>query len=387
MQSHAEDTAGFAARYSLNMNILVLCTSPGLGGLELYAEQEWQYLQQAGYECHFIVADNGRLAQRNRGTSGPIFYLRRNAKFFPLINALKLAQYINRYHIDVIHMHWGNELNFAALAKRFSLKLFRHRVKLIYTRHMGITRSKKDFMHAFFYRQVDMMLTISRQVEKEAHTWLPLADDQIKLLYLGVADKTANKPVCNGLPERIKQSQFSVALFGRIEYGKGQHVLIETMVLLANRKLNISATFIGQVIDNDYFEKLKQSVKKNGLEDRIAYLDFIDNPMAVMPCFDVVVLLTYCETFGLVLVEAMRAGVAVIGTDAGGVPEIIEHNKSGILIPPGDAGALAGELARLCGDADLKNQLARAGKSRADREFNAELHFNKLENLLTMGGV
>ncbi len=369
------------------MKILVLCTSPGLGGLELYAEREWQYLQQAGYECHFAIAGNGRLAQRNRHTSAHIFHLPLNNKFSPLVSALKLARYISRNHIDIVHMHWGKELNLAALSKRFSWTLFRRRLRLIYTRHMGITRSKKDFVHAFFYCQVDMMLTISKQVEKEAHTWLPLAGDQIKLLYLGVADKTVDKPDCNGLPERIKNSQFKVVLFGRIEHGKGQHVLVEAMALLANRKLDISATFVGQVMDNDYFEKLKQSVKKNDLEDRIACLDFIDNPMAVMPCFDVVVLLTYCETFGLVLVEAMRAGVAVMGTDAGGVPEIIEHNKTGMLIPPGDAGALADELATLYDDADLKNQLARAGKSRADRDFNTELHFNLLENLLITGGV
>ncbi len=369
------------------MKILILCISPGLGGLELYAEREWRYLQQAGHECHFVVAVNGLLAQRNRDSSGHIFHLSLKSKFFPLVSALKLARYITSNHIDIVHMHWGKELNLAALAKQFSRKLFRHRVKLIYTRHMGITRSKKDFMHTFFYGQVDLMLAISKQVEKEAHTWLPLDKEQIKLLYLGVADNSVNEPDCSGLPEKIKQAQFKVVLFGRIEYGKGQHLLIEALARLAVRNMNINATFVGQVMDDDYFKKMKRTVKKYRLDERITYLGFVDNPMAVMPCFDVVVLLTYCETFGLVLVEAMRAGVAVIGTNAGGVPEIIEHEKSGLLVPPGNSDALASTLSRLYKNEGLRKKLAVSGKKKADREFNSELHFSKLEHLLSAGKI
>ncbi|VAX10263.1 hypothetical protein MNBD_GAMMA25-39 [hydrothermal vent metagenome] len=362
------------------MKILVLCTSPGLGGLELYAEREWKYFQQQGYECHFSIAEEGRLAQRNGQSSPHLVCFSRQGKLFPFMTALKLARYIDRNKIDVIHMHWGKELNLAGLAKWFS----RRKPKLFYTRHMGITRPKKDFVHRFFYAQIDRVLTISKQVEKEAQDFLPLSREQITLLYLGVEDKTVDRPDCNGLSEDIKKSQFKVALFGRIEHGKGQHILVEAMMLPRIRNLDISATFIGQVMDGNYFDKLKKSVKQNGLEDRVAYMDFVDNTMAVMPCFDVVVLLTYCETFGLVLVEAMRSGVAVIGTDAGGVPEIIEHRKTGMLVSPGDAAGLAEVLEELYHNDKLKFGLAQAGKNRADKEFNNERHFSKLEQLLTV---
>ncbi len=365
------------------MKILVLCTSPGLGGLELYAEREYQYLQQAGHDVYFVVARTGRLAQRNRKRSIPAFYLPRQSKLFPLINALKLARYIDVKDIDIIHMHWGKELNLAGLAKWFS----RRKPILFYTRHMGITRSKKDFVHRFFYRQVNRVLTISKQVEKEVHAFLPLGREQVTLLYLGVADKTVEQVDCSGLPESIKKSQFKIALFGRIEYGKGQHILIDAMAQLVSKKLDVSASLVGQVMDNRYFDKLKQSVIKYKLDKHVSHLGFVDNAMAVMPCFDVVVLLTYCETFGLVLVEAMRAGVAVVGTDAGGVPEIIKHEKTGMLIPAGDAVALAKVLTELYFDKELKQRLARAGKNRADRKFNEQQHFNKLEQLLMANDI
>ncbi len=363
------------------MKILVLCTSPGLGGLELYAEREWKYLQQQGHECYFVIAKHGRLAQRNRQVSRNILFLPRQSKLFPLINARRLARYIDRNNIDIMHMHWGKELNLAGLGKWFS----RRRPQLFYTRHMGITRSKKDILHRFFYQQVNRMLTISKQVEIEAHQFLPLAKEQISLLYLGVADKTVEQPGCESLLENIMKRPFKIALFGRIEHGKGQHILVEAMAQLVERGLDVSATFIGQIMDPRYFEKLKQTVKKYSLDDRIAYRDFVDNTMAVMPCFDVVVLLTYCETFGLVLVEAMRAGVAVIGTDAGGVPEIIEHEQTGLLIAPGDASALSDAVTGLYENPELKNRLALAGKEKADREFDEKLHFNRLEKLLIAG--
>jgi len=360
------------------MKILILCTSPGLGGLELYAEREWNYLQQQGHECHFVITEKGRLAQRNKQSSSSIFKLSQQGKLFPFINALKLARYLDRNDIDIIHMHWGKELNLAGLAKWFC----KRKPKLFHTRHMGITRSKKDLVHRFFYAQVDRVLTISKQVEKEAQEFLPLDKEQITLLYLGVEDKTVDQPDCTALSENIKKSQFKVALFGRIEHGKGQHVLAEAMALPSIRKLDISATFFGQVMDRNYFDKLKQSINQNGLQDRVTYMDFVDNTMAVMPCFDVVVLLTYCETFGLVLVEAMRSGVAVIGTDAGGVPEIIEHRKTGMLVSPGDASGLAELLVELYHNDKLKLTLAQAGKNRADEKFSHEQHFKKLEKLL-----
>ncbi len=101
-----------------------------------------------------------------------------------------------------------------------------------------------------------------------------------------------------------------------------------------------------------------------------------------MSAFDVVVLATKQETFGLVLIEAMRNGVAVIGTNAGGVPEIIDDGKTGLLIEPDDAAGLEQCLLRLIQDAQLRESLAKVGKQKADQMFSQEQHYNRLCELM-----
>jgi len=359
------------------MNVLVVCTSTGRGGLELYARREVRFLVgEAGVNCHLVAQKDSCIAECVTDDGVTPLYLKWRFKAMPLFSAMKLACYIDDNEIDLIHFHWGNDLPFVAIAKYFS----KRKPKLVYTRHMAITRHKKDFYHRFIYGQLDLVLTVSNQVRKEAVMYLPLEPLQIKLLYLGVAAANVEK-----VAERRAQFKgiannhaFNIGMFGRIEHGKGQHLLVEAMVVLAERGLDVSAMIIGHVMDQSYFDQLKKTIEEKGLSKRFEFVDFINNPMEVMPCFDVVTLLTYCETFGLVLVEAMRAGVAVIGTNAGGVPEIIIDNETGLLIPPGDVTALAEVLARLYDDETFKKSLAHNGQQRGDTLFDEANNFNAL---------
>mgnify|MGYP000607183154 CR=1 FL=1 len=131
-------------------------------------------------------------------------------------------------------------------------------------------------------------------------------------------------------------------------------------------------------MDETYFQDLKDSIKKNNLESNILYLGFHNNPTSIMPCFDVVILATKCETFGLVLPEAMRAGVAVVGSNCGGVPEIIEHEKTGLMFETENGEDLTIQLSKLVDDKDFCSRLASAGKIDADERFSEEKHFKKL---------
>lgn len=362
------------------MNILILCTSGDLDGLELYAERELRSLQELGHTCYFAVQKKGQWARRLRISRERCLFVWPHWKVLPLVTATKLARYIGANEIDLIHTHWSKDIALAVLAKSLS----RRRPKLVYSLHMGISRSKKDLYHRFFYSRIDHVLVVSRQVEKAAYDYLPLTPNRISLLYLGVpaTDKSEQLKNSTLLPDQFVGHPFRIGMFGRIEHGKGQHLLIEAMAELVNDGFEGGAMITGHVMDEHYFNQLKKSVDDAEISDNISFEGFIGHPLLAMSCCDVVVLLTYCETFGLVLVEAMRQGVAVIGTNAGGVPEIITDNQTGLLIPPGDSSALAKSLRRLYENETLRLQLANNGKLKADEVFDEDVHFHKLNNIL-----
>jgi len=362
------------------MNIMQLCLSPNLGGLELYMYRSARALADED-KVIAVVNPDGMLKPRLGGLDVEIIDFVNGFSPFPVLAARRLAGLIDQQGVEVMHIHWAKDLPLAALAKYFS----RQKPRLVYTRQMVITRPKRDAYHRFLYSQVDTILTITEQLGVTMRGFLPEADrHKVVTLYYGVeapaevleaAAKDALRQEHGFSPE-----QFVVGLFGRIKEYKGQHLLIEALEEAKAKGQEMAALVVGKTIEPDYLESLKTTVRDQNLS--VTFLDFVDDPQRLMQICDCVLLSTYEETFGLVLAEAMRAGVAVVGSDRGGVPEIIEHEKSGLLFHSGDSHSLAQALLQLKQDAVLREQLAMQGKEKADRVFNVEQHFHKLRQLL-----
>ena len=357
------------------MKILEVCMSRGFGGLELYVLKVAKFLNDNHYNYSVLARKNSFMASKlndnhiSSKTFSSVFHL------FPLFSALKLAIYIRANKIDVLHVHWGKDLLFVVLAKVLS----RRKVKLVYTRHMALTRKKDDFYHRFLYRNVDAYLTITQELSTVAESFLPLDKSKIHLIYHGVpAANNSNNCQSYLKDSGLDENTFRLVIFGRIEKGKGQHLVIEAVKELNNQGHNIQLAIIGHIMDKDYFNALQSEIKLNKLEENIYYLGFHNDPTSIMACFNAVILATKCETFGLVLPEAMRAGVAVIGSNCGGVPEIIKHEETGLLFETENVDDLVKQLLKIVANKDFCEKLAKAGKEEADERFSEEKHFNQL---------
>ena len=363
-----------------NIKLLTLCLSEGHGGLELHVARSIRFYQNKRINHHVILAKDTFLSTQVSGFWEKLTLLPSpKLRAFPLATAKKIAQLIDVQKPDILHIHWNKDLPLAVLAKMLS----HHKPKLFFTRHMDIRHSKHDFYHCYFYAQIDRYLTVTKRIAVEAETLLPLSPNKIQHLYLGVANAPKNliKRVDFFEKHHLNPDLFTIGVLGRIEHAKGQHLAIECLSILHQQNYPVQLIIAGHVMTPAYLADLIQLCQDKQLTAYVCFIDFIEEPMRIMGTLDALVLTTNQETFGLVLVEAMRCQVPVIGSNAGGVPEIITHQETGLLFTTEDSNDLATQIKYLIDHPKEREQLAQQGKLKADMFFDEEQHFEKLFEL------
>jgi len=165
------------------------------------------------------------------------------------------------------------------------------------------------------------------------------------------------------------------AYVGRLQWRKGYDLFVEAAATVAARFSDTAFLVAGAPPPGEEWraEALARRVAELGLSHRVEMLGMCHDVPALLQAVDIVVLPSrWPESFGLVMLEAMRAGCAVIATDHGAAPEIVRTGVSGLLVPPGDAEALAGAMAELVARPDTRQRLAREGQRRAGEAFSED---------------
>ena len=365
------------------MKVIELCLSPDLGGLELYMYRCCEALGLAGDSVVPVIQPGAKLQGYMDRLSLPVKSLSPRVRVMPLASARRLAGWVDQEEVDAIHVHWGKDLPLAALAKAIS----RRKPRLVYTRQMMLTRSKDDPYHRFLYGQMDRMLTITEQLAVSAKAKLPgESREKVATLYYGVAEPEVwlDSEARAALRKtwKVAEKAVLVGVFGRIEAFKGQHLMIQALTNPMLEGKLIQLLIVGHAMDQTYQQSLRTQVERLGLSERVHFFDFVEQPQQWMQACDIVALTTRQETFGLVLAEAMRANVAVVGSRAGGVPEIIEHGKTGLLFEPDNSDSLAEQVAVMVDDGERRRLMAEAGKRYADQHFSPVEHYRALRRHL-----
>jgi glycosyltransferase involved in cell wall biosynthesis len=211
-------------------------------------------------------------------------------------------------------------------------------------------------------------------------------------LYNGFEFSNALKPAavydtmqtsCHFWPDIREEKRFVIGLFSRLTFWKGQHILLEA---LASLPAHFCALVVGDALfpeDKDYVHCLEQQVEALGLKDRVRFLGFREDAWALMASCDVLV---HCsvlaEPFGRVVVEGMATGKPMVAVNAGGVPEIIEDQQTGLLVPSGDASALAKAVQNLESDPVWAKELGEAGRKTVMSRFNLQETALRMEQIL-----
>lgn len=351
--------------------ILLFAPSLGGGGAEMHLTRLANHLDRSRFEVAVAVVRGGgsyesQLAsdvERHTLTRGtiPSSSVRMMAAIRPL---RRLVEY---QRPDLVF----SVLNHANAAAVTALRPLRDRPRLILgeqsmpsIKHAGLRPLPVAvrWLMRRCYPMADAIVALSEGSARDVAALVPSVRDRIHVINnVGYDEGVVDAGSAALPPEITRPSGSLIVACGRLVKLKGYADLIEAVARL-HPSHKVTLWIVGEGPERASLEAL---VARLGLGDAVKLLGFQHNPHRFMAVADVFVLASYYEGFGNVLVEAMVQGVPVVSTDCPSGPREILAGGAGLLVPVGDAAALADALVRILGDRALHERLSSAGRARA----------------------
>jgi glycosyltransferase involved in cell wall biosynthesis len=284
---------------------------------------------------------------------------------------LKLARILKREKISVLHAHLFD----AGIVGLFAARLAGVPIRIIGRHHLDEHRLLGARWHVgldqWMARRADYVVVPSNAVRQYMVECESLTESGIEVIPHGF-DFTR---LAAGAEERQRvrrefglSDSFVLGCVGRFFGNKGHRYLFQAVNALAAEIPDLRVLLLGDG-DRALIEGL---INEWALQDRVVFAGYRRDVAACMKAMDLLVHPSLSESFGQVLVEAMAVGTPVIATNVGGVPEIVTHDETGLLVPSHNAVALASAIRRLYVDPQRRAQLAQAGQQSVRKRFVAE---------------
>jgi glycosyltransferase involved in cell wall biosynthesis len=281
---------------------------------------------------------------------------------------LHLAWVLRRQRIQIIHTNSYVPGNYARLAAALV------RTPLIIDHWHGFSRfsRKRRLICRLLGRVTDLSLAVSEGVRDYLLARCALDPAKVRVLHNGVdlARLHQHRPRAEvrqelGFPEAARV----VGLVARLDHwGKGHKEFFTALAALKDR-YPMEALIIGGGRREGEMRRLAADL---GLAGRVRFLGQRRDIPDLLAALDIFVLPSHSEGVSLALLEAMAAGLPVIATKVGGLPEVVRDGENGLLIPPQDSAALAQALARLLADQDLAKKLGENARRDVAANFSLE---------------
>ncbi|MEW6399961.1 MAG: glycosyltransferase, partial [Bacillota bacterium] len=163
---------------------------------------------------------------------------------------------------------------------------------------------------------------------------------------------------------------YRVGTAARLTYQKGLDILMEAAARVLAGEPRARFVIGGEGPERP---RLEEMIRAHGLEGRVTLAGFVQDVPAFLAGLDIYVLSSRYEGLPLAILEAMAAALPVVAADVGGVAEAVVDGLTGLLVPPGDAAALAAAILALLRDPERVRSLGRTGRERVEAQFDAEL--------------
>ena len=322
-------------------------------------------LRSLGHRAMLVAHPDGEL--RSRAQEGLELLPLAPMTEMDLSAAWRLSRAIKQLQPDIVHAHDPHGVAMAALALSMSTQVVKP--PLVASRRVDF-HIRGNSLSRWKYRQVDCFICASEAIRQ-----LLLSDDVPPQHAVTVHEGIDLGRVAAATRANIHEELWLphgapvVGNVGALVPHKGQKHLIEAAALVVRQVPDARFVIAGE---GELRQSLEHQIKHLGLEKHVMLAGFRPDVLSVHKAFDIFVMSSVTEGLGTSILDAMACGRPVVGTAAGGIPEVVKDGETGILVPPRDHEAMADAIVKLLKDEPLRKRMGAAGLSLANARFSAE---------------
>ncbi len=355
----------------MSLGIVHVAKAAGISGSENHLLLLLPALAARGYDVHFAMLHEGEagaeeLASRLEQAGVAVERVGIAAAADPR-SFLRLGRTIRRLRPDVLHTHLVHADFHGLVAGRLA------RVPVLVSTKHGFNPFRGSRAFAAADRAVaalaDVHIAISAGLARYLAESEGFDEECFEVVHYGI--EAGPEP-----PPPPAAPRFAVV--GRLIPIKGHEVLLGALARVREEVPDLTVEIAG---DGPLEPELRRLTRHLGLDDIVSFLGRVAPATPVLERASVVVVPSLGEGFGMVALEAMDRGRAVIASAVGGLPEIVDDGRTGILVPPADAAALGAAMRELALDPARAAELGAAGRARAIARFSQERCTDRVEAL------
>ncbi|MBC7386467.1 MAG: glycosyltransferase family 4 protein [Cryobacterium sp.] len=374
----------YADRLRSRMQPLLICLSRSWGGLEQTVAFDAVEFARYQLPVKVVVLKDSPLQQALADKAGiqvfALDYRPRDTLDFAFKR--DLSQWIDQEGVNLVHTHQTTLLGSISpwMWNRVKIPLFA-------SRHIMSGHNKKNFVHGAIYQRVDSLIVMSQALRENVLATHPVNAEKVDVVNLGLdferfdpsrVDARRQRAGWGADPETIV-----IGLVGRIDPAKGQGTFIKAAAGLMKRmgkEKKLKFVIVGEETlgsEDGHFDELRAMVGQFHLEESVLFTGYLENIPEVMQAFDLFVMPSKQEAFGLVAIEAMAMECPIIISSGGSAREIVGREEFGLLTRPDDAFDLQQKLRELIEDEGARVRMGQDARAHVKSKYDRRLRLQK----------